>query len=158
MDYNDFTVKQALEHIDRMDADMGGTEILPPLIRAQQMEMPGAYRDYNQWLIDQVNGTRYPLPMKHVQKRIFLLTDGQVGNSHSVIQQAKFANDSIRTHTFGVGKGCDEKMVVNVAKAGRGSHSLVHDKSNIFNSKVILALDQAFEPSLKVCKLVFGDK
>ena len=34
MDYNDFTVKQALEHIDRMDADMGGTEILPPLIRA----------------------------------------------------------------------------------------------------------------------------
>ena len=66
------------------------------------MELPG-YRDYNQWLKDMEGGNKYPLPMKHVQKRIFLLTDGQVGNSHYVIEQAKFCNDSIRTHTFGVG-------------------------------------------------------
>ena len=49
-------------------------------------------------------------------------------------------------------------MVVDVAKAGRGSHSLVLDNSNELNSKVILALARAFEPSLKGCKLVFGDK
>ena len=93
-----------------------------------------------------------------MQKRIFLLTDGQVGNSREVVNQAKFANDSIRTHTFGIGQGCDEQMVIDVAKAGRGSHSLVLDNSNELNSKVILALARAFEPSLKGCKLVFGDK
>ena len=48
-------------------------------------------------------------------------------------------------------------MVENVAKAGRGSHSIVLDNSNELNSKVILALTRAFEPSLKACNLIFGD-
>ena len=52
IDYNDSTSKQALEQVDRFDADMGGTEILDPFKRAQFMELPGAYKDYNQWLKD----------------------------------------------------------------------------------------------------------
>ena len=156
IEYNDATSKQALQQIDTFDADMGGTEILSPLRRAQVMEVPG-YRDYNQWLHEMERGEGHPLPMKHVQKRIFLLTDGQVGNADYVINQAKFANDAIRTHTFGIGQGCDEKMVIDVAKAGRGSHSIILDDSNQLNSKVITALARAFEPSLKGCKLIFGD-
>ena len=35
---------------------------------------------------------------------------------------------------------------------------MVKDKSDEFNSQVITALAQAFEPSLKGCKLVFGDQ
>lgn len=96
--------------------------------------------------------------MKHMQKRIFLLTDGQVGNAYYVCEQAKLGNDAIRTHSFGIGSGCDKNMVIDVAKAGRGSHSLVLDDSNELNSKVISALANAFEPSLKGCKLIFGDK
>ena len=49
-------------------------------------------------------------------------------------------------------------MVIKVAAAGRGSHSLILDDSNQLNTKVITALAQAFEPSLKGCKLTFGDK
>ena len=49
-------------------------------------------------------------------------------------------------------------MVIKVAAAGRGSHSLVLDNSNQLNSKVISALANAFEPSLKGCKLIFGEK
>ena len=64
---------------------------------------------------------------------------------------------AIRTHTFGIGQDCDKKMVKNVALAGRGSHSIVLDNSNELNSKVILALARAFEPSLKACNLIFGD-
>ena len=93
-----------------------------------------------------------------MQKRIFLLTDGQVGNAYYVSEQAKLGNDAIRTHTFGIGSGCDKKMVIDVAKAGRGSQSLVLDNSSELNSKVISALANAFEPSLKGCKLIFGDK
>ena len=82
------------------------------------------------------------MPEKSIHKRIFLLTDGQVGNAQSVVNQAKFGNDSIRTHTFGIGEGCDQFMVVNVAQAGRGSHSMIlSDKQGSeLNSKVITAL------------------
>ena len=141
-----------------MSANMGGTDILSPLEKAQKMELPSAYSDYNKWLKDYANGDKYNLPTKHVQKRIFLLTDGEVRNRLEVVNQAKFANDSIRIHTFGIGHGCDEQMVIDIAKAGRGSHSLVLDDSSELNSKVVLALARAFEPSLKDCKLVFGDK
>ena len=95
-------------------------------------------------------------PKDIVNKRIFLLTDGQVGNSSAVIQQATFLNEHIRTHTFGIGTGCDEHMVKETAKAGRGSYSLVKDNSSELNAKVINALTKAFEPSLKGCELRFG--
>ena len=67
-------------------------------------------------------------------------------------------NNLIRTHTFGIGLDCDTNMVIKVAQAGRGSHSLISDDSNQLNSKVITALTRAYEPSLKGCQLIFGDK
>ena len=45
---------------------MGGTNILSPLKKAQLMELPSAYRDYNKWLKDFSNGDKYNIPMKHV--------------------------------------------------------------------------------------------
>jgi hypothetical protein len=47
-------------------------------------------------------------------------------------------------------------MVEQVAKNGRGSCSLVADKSEDLNSKVITSLMHAFEPSLQACKLTFA--
>ena len=73
-----------------------------------------------------------------------------------MIQQAKFLNEQIRTHTFGIGTGCSKHMVKETAKAGRGSYSLVKDNSSELNAKVINALAKAFEPSLKGCELRFG--
>lgn len=87
-----------------------------------------------------------------------MLTDGQVGNSQAVINQARFLNEDIRTHTFGIGTGCDSHMVIKTANAGRGSHSLVMDNSSELNAKVINALAKAFEPSLKRCTIRFGSK
>ena len=154
IDYNDSTSKKALEQIESFSADMGFTEILKPYKLAQLMEIPG-YEEYNQWLKSEGQS---PIPAKHLQKRIFLLTDGQVGNSQEIIEQASFKNDTIRTHTFGIGNGADTYMVTKVAEVGRGSYSLIQDSSNQLNSKVITALSRAFEPSLKECQLIFGDK
>ena len=76
-----------------------------------------------------------------------------------MIQQATNQNDITRTHTFGIGSGCDEHMVVETARAGRGSYSLVRDNNTKeLNSKVINALTNAFEPSLKNCQLTFNGK
>ena len=41
---------------------------------------------------------------------------------------------------------------------GRGSCSLVGDDIENLNGLVVTALARASEPSLKACKLVFGDK
>ena len=71
------------------------------------------------------------LPTKVFQKRIFILTDGAVRNPNKVEDQAKICNESIRTHTFGIGDGCDCKMIKMVAYAGRGSYSMV--SSNTIN-------------------------
>ena len=79
-------------------------------------------------------------------------------NPNQVIAQVKSFDDSIRTHTFGVGNGCDSTLVIDAAKAGRGSHSLIIENIDQLNSKVITALKWASEPSLKGCKLVFGEE
>ena len=47
-------------------------------------------------------------------------------------------------------------MIIEVAKAGRGSHSLVKDNSLELNAKVIKALSNASDLSLKGCQLSFG--
>ena len=88
-----------------------------------------------------------------VEKRIFLLTDGVVRNPKEVIGQAGLLNEVTRVHTFGIGERCDKTMVVETAKSGRGSYSMVQDNSNQLNGLVVKALARAFEPSLKGCSM-----
>ena len=88
IDYNNNTSEQAIQLIDRFGADCGGTEILGPLKAAQQKEIQG-YQDYNKFvsksLLNHYSGYGEKIamipPKDIVNKRIFLLTDGQVGNS-----------------------------------------------------------------------------
>ena len=73
-------------------------------------------------------------------KRIFFLTDGCVGNNNEVIEQAKQHSDKAKVFTFGLGTGCDVELCQGMAKAGRGSCSIVEDGSADLNGKVIKAL------------------
>ena len=133
IDYNERNTEIALSQIASFDADMGGTEIYDPLCEA----------------IDQLSKLQK-------ETRIFLLTDGQVGNRDKVIEKANTKNDSIRIHSFGIGSGCDVEMVKQVATNGRGSCSLVKDNDDNLKGLVITALANASEPSLQKCKFVFG--
>ena len=60
--YNDVNLKQATDLAQSMQADLGGTEILEPL----------------KWVFSQV-------PVKGHPRQLFLLTDGEVGNTNQVI-------------------------------------------------------------------------
>ena len=51
--------------------------------------------------------------------------------------------------TFGLGSGCDQRLVTNVAKAGRGSYTFVQDGGEDLNGQVVRALSLAMQPSLK---------
>ena len=63
----------------------------------------------------------------------------------------------MRVSTFGLGSGCDENLVYETAKAGRGTSFLVKDDAKDLNGLVIRALQNAMEPSLKDCEIKWND-
>lgn len=72
--------------ISQFDANLGGTEILQPLKNALKLDV----------------GSK--------QKRVFLLTDGEVNdvrNREELVNFAKQNSGKMRIHTFGVGKEVD---------------------------------------------------
>ena len=82
----------------------------------------------------------WPVKNTDIKKRIFILTDGQVGDPNSVVEAARERNALIRVFTFGLGSGCDVDLVRRTAKAGRGTCSLVKDNAFDLNGLVISAL------------------
>jgi hypothetical protein len=61
------------------------------------------------------------------QKRVFLLTDGEVDNKEAIFEYVRNNSDEMRIHTFGIGSGCDRELITETAKAGRGSFSFASD-------------------------------
>ena len=78
-----------------------------------------------------------------------MLTDGSVSNRERVIAKAKEHCETARVFTFGLGSGCDKRLVTDAAKAGRGTHTFAEDGGVDLNAKVIRALNDAMEPSFK---------
>ena len=65
-----------------------------------------------------------------------------------MIEQARRHNKDIRVFSFGLGSGCDKFLVNEVARAGRGSSTLVKDGGDELKASVIRSLSNAMEPSL----------
>ena len=131
---NEKCKEYALRQIREMEADFGGTNILYPLTACQ-----GQYRT-------------------GLKKRVFLLTDGAVCDPNRVIEQARSMRDDVRVFSFGLGSGCDENLVTQVAKAGRGTSTIVRDGSADLNGQVIKALSISMEPSFCDTKYGFNDQ
>lgn len=107
--YDSKSQQAALNHIDTMLADHGGTNIVQPLKMAQE------------W------------PSNRQNKRVFLLTDGHVRSVDAVVEQAKEYAEQVRVFTFGLGSGCDTILVRRTAEGGRGTASIVADGSTDLN-------------------------
>lgn len=73
----------------------GGTEILSPL------------RDV----------FAQPIPEGR-SRQVFLLTDGQVGNTKDCIELTRKYSENCRVFTFGMGSSYDEELVQGIARAG----------------------------------------
>ena len=61
-------------------------------------------------------------------------------------------------HSFGVGSGCDQILVNEMAKAGRGSSSFVFNNSSELNGLIVTALSKAMQPSLKNCSFSWNNE
>ncbi|MFU8858611.1 MAG: VIT domain-containing protein, partial [Deferrisomatales bacterium] len=95
-------VGRALARLARVDADLGGTEILAPL-RAIYQSPAGR-----------------PGP-----RSVLLLTDGEVGNEAEVVALARSAPGRVRVFTVGIGHGPNDYLVRQTARASGGASVLV---------------------------------
>uniref|UniRef100_A0A673HH68 von Willebrand factor A domain-containing protein 5B1-like n=1 Tax=Sinocyclocheilus rhinocerous TaxID=307959 RepID=A0A673HH68_9TELE len=88
----------ACEHMKKIRADMGGTNILAPL----------------NWIL------RQPMQRGH-PRLLFLLTDGAVSNTGKVIELLRSHARFTRCYTFGIGQGACRRLVLGLAAVSRGT-------------------------------------
>lgn len=126
---------QAKKEIEKMSADMGGTEI---------------YDSLKNLLAEKVN-PGYP-------RHVFILTDGGVSNTQGVIQMVEKSTKYCRVHCIGIGNGCSLALIDGCSKAGKGKKILISDSENPSN-KIIELLESTLTPLIsKVDLKIPNDK
>lgn len=106
--YSEETLKDALNYIKNSQADLGGTELLSPLVHLFKQEVPEG-------------GVR----------QVLLLTDGQVSNEDAVHQLAQEYASQNRIFTFGIGNSSSEHLVRGIAQATGGVAEFISDNERI---------------------------
>jgi Ca-activated chloride channel family protein len=102
-EYDDDALEAAARWVERLQADLGGTEILAPL--NELLALPAT---------------------RGVARRVVLLTDGQVTNEDRVIDLVRKHRRTTQVYAFGIGHGASEFLVRGVARASRGAAEFVH--------------------------------
>ena len=120
VEYSDENVSKALEYASGLEANLGGTELLPVL---QEIFSTGQ------------KGTG--------QRQIFVLTDGQVSNTDSVLAKAEEHCQNNRIYTLGIGTGADPGLVEGLADVSGGRSDFVGNDEDQFSGKVIPQLESS---------------
>ncbi len=122
--YDQASLEAARAFVDGMQADLGGTEILPALANVVVQPLaPG-------------------LP-----RQLVVLTDGQVTNSDEVIALVRRHSGDTRVFTFGIGAGVDSRLVKGMARAGEGAAEFVEPGERL-EPKVLRQLRRLMTPAL----------
>jgi len=130
--YVQANLDQATRHVQNLQADLGGTEIMKPLQAIlEQPARPG-------------------LP-----RQLLLLTDGQVGNEGECIDLVAKHAASVRLFSFGIGYGASEFLVRGVARASNGAAEFIHPNERI-EPIVLRQLGRVKAPWLTDVKLDWG--
>ncbi|MEZ5126812.1 MAG: VIT and VWA domain-containing protein [Thermoleophilia bacterium] len=105
--YDDAHLEKARRAVEGWDADLGGTELLPPLqtiLRAPRMELP---------------------------RRVLLLTDGEVANEEECAALVAKHAATTNVFTIGIGYGASDYLVRALARASAGYAETVHPNERI---------------------------
>merc|ERR1719334_3076440 len=108
-----------------MSANYGGTEIYSPLrdIFRQAKPAPGSLR------------------------QIFVLTDGEVSNSSSIIALVKQNNAQGRVFSLGIGSSSSRYLVKGIARAGGGTAIFANQNEDL-RAKVMAQLKNSLQPAI----------
>jgi Ca-activated chloride channel homolog len=130
--YDDDSLDEASHHVDHLEADLGGTEILPALDAVLKA------------------GDRSELACQ-----VVLLTDGEVSNEAAVIELAGASAGRVRIFTFGIGHGCSEYLVRSLARVSGGAAEMIFPGERI-EPKVLRQFARLATPRLADITVSWG--
>lgn len=124
----------ALSHIDKMEASLGGTEILLPL--------------------QKIYATK---PTETFYRQLYLFTDGEVSNEDETIEYVRKFRSTGRVFSLGIGPHASRYLVQGIAKSGRGTAEFVpgNDDALIYEA-VKRQMDVSMSPVLDDAKIEWG--
>ncbi len=132
--YDEASLGDAAAFVRALDADMGGTEILPAL----------------QCVVQQP-------PVAGMPRQVLVLTDGEVTNTDAVIALAKRHASTARFFTFGIGAGASHHLVKGLARASRGAAEFISPGERI-EAKVMRQFARVFAPAMTGVKVEWGQE
>lgn len=130
--YDDASLAEASAHVKGLEADLGGTEILPALEHALAAA-----------------------PREGLARQVFVLTDGEVSNTDEVIALARQHARHARVFTFGIGAGASQHLVKGLARAGEGEAEFIAPGERI-EAKVMRQLSRALTAALTEVRVEWG--
>jgi Ca-activated chloride channel family protein len=131
--YDDRSLAEASAHVQALDADLGGTEMLGALTFA--FERPA---------------------VQGLPRNIVILTDGQVTNTDAVVAEVASHAKDARVFTFGVGRGASAHLVRGLARAGRGLAEFIYPGERI-EAKVMRQFNRLLSPAIGDVHVRWGD-
>jgi hypothetical protein len=130
--YDDASMKEAAALVTTIDANMGGTELLPAL----------------QFVVSQDT-------VAGLARQVLVLTDGEVTNTDEVIDLARRHAATARFFTFGIGAGASQHLVRGMARASNGAAEFISPGERI-EGKVMRQFKRVFAPGLTDVKVEWG--
>ncbi|XP_067851254.1 von Willebrand factor A domain-containing protein 5B1 isoform X2 [Heptranchias perlo] len=121
---NDETLSLACEYVQRMRADMGGTNILGAL----------------SWIYKQPVHRGYP-------RQLFILTDASVSHTGKIIELVRKNASSARCFSYGLGPNACKRLLRGVAKVTGGTFEFFNEGERL-QPKLIKSLKKAIEPAM----------
>jgi Ca-activated chloride channel homolog len=130
--YDEGTLAQASAYVAALDADLGGTEILPAL-----ESVLGRPRS------------------EGLPRQLVIMTDGEVTNTDAVIEVVRKHASDTRVFTFGIGRGASAHLVRGIARAGNGAAEFIYPGERA-EAKVLRQFARVLAPALTDLKLDWG--
>jgi Vault protein inter-alpha-trypsin domain/von Willebrand factor type A domain len=130
--YDDSSLAAASQHVDSMNASLGGTEMLPAL----------------EFVLGQAGRSERTL-------QLVVLTDGEVTNTDAVIDLVRRQASRARVFTFGIGRAASQHLVTGLARAGRGAAEFIHPGERL-EAKIVRQFARILSPSLTDVRLEWG--
>ena len=133
-EYTDINVGKAIDLIQDVDADFGGTELFKP-IHSILEELP-----YD----------------NELNRMVFVLTDGNVWDAGKVIAEVEKNSYRSRFFSLGIGSGASRALVKGVADAGKGYSEFVSANYEI-SAKVIMLMKYSLLPIVHGLTIKFSE-
>lgn len=134
-EYSAETLEEAKRYVDGMDADMGGTEMLPPCRGV-------------------VDARR-----KDSTLEVLVLTDGEIWESEQLFRYINGVAEGgdVRFFSLGVGRSVSHLLVEGISRAGRGYSQIVGEGENM-QKKVMRMLKAALTPHVNDWSVTWDGK